>query len=94
MSARTPGERLLDVLKQFGWLPSRCIPHGGHQMSLNIAAGLELGGNESYPDMFQPYGGFPDSLRVEDRHIVITELPGIGFASKSDLITVMRELAE
>ena len=33
-------------------------PHGGHQMSLAIAAGLGLGGNESYPDLFQPYGGF------------------------------------
>jgi hypothetical protein len=32
-------------------------------MSLNIAAGLGLGGNESYPDLFQPYGGFPDSVR-------------------------------
>jgi D(-)-tartrate dehydratase len=64
------------------------------QMSLNIATDLGLGGNESYPDLFQPYGSFPDSVRVEDGHIVITELPGIGFASKSDLITVMRELAE
>ena len=64
------------------------------QMSLNIATDLGLGGNESYPDLFQPYGGFPDSVRVEDGHIVMTELPGIGFASKSDLITVMRELAE
>ena len=57
--------RTLDVLAQFGWSPSRCIPHGGHQMSLNIAAGLGLGGNESYPDLFQPYGGFPDSVTVE-----------------------------
>src|SRR5437660_7848263 len=40
----------LDVLAQHGWSPSRCIPHGGHQMSLNIADGLGLGGNESYPD--------------------------------------------
>ena len=63
-------------------------------MSLNIAAGLGLGGTESYPDLFQPYGSFPDSVRVEDGHIGMTELPGIGFASKSDLITVMRELAE
>src|ERR1700756_5752513 len=86
--------RTLEVLKQFGWLPSRCIPHGGHQMSLNIAAGLGLGGNESYPDLFQPYGGFPDSVRVEDGHIVMPELPGIGFEGKSDLIEVMRELAE
>ncbi|PWC10038.1 mandelate racemase [Brenneria roseae subsp. americana] len=86
--------RTLDVLKQFGWSPTRCIPHGGHQMSLNIAAGLGLGGNESYPDLFQPYGGFPDSVKVEDGHIIMPELPGIGFEGKSDLIKVMRELAE
>jgi hypothetical protein len=35
-------------------------------MSLNIAAGLGLGGNESYPDLFQPYGGFPDGVAVRD----------------------------
>ena len=86
--------RTLDVLERFGWSPSRCIPHGGHQMSLNIAAGLGLGGNESYPDLFQPYGGFPDGVRVEDGHIVMPELPGIGFEGKADLIKVMRELAE
>jgi L-alanine-DL-glutamate epimerase-like enolase superfamily enzyme len=86
--------RTLDVLAQHGWSPERCIPHGGHQMSLNIAAGLGLGGNESYPDLFQPYGGFPDSVRVEDGHIVMPDLPGIGFEGKSDLIKVMRELAE
>jgi L-alanine-DL-glutamate epimerase-like enolase superfamily enzyme len=87
-------QRTLDVLKIHGWSPSRCIPHGGHQMSLNIAAGLGLGGNESYPDLFQPYGGFPDSVRVQDGHIVMPDLPGIGFEGKSDLIKVMRELAE
>lgn len=86
--------RTLEVLDQLGWSPSRCIPHGGHQMSLNIAAGLGLGGNESYPDLFQPYGGFPDGVKVEDGHIVMPELPGIGFEGKSDLIKVMRELAE
>jgi L-alanine-DL-glutamate epimerase-like enolase superfamily enzyme len=86
--------RTLDVLRQFGWSPARCIPHGGHQMSLNIAAGLGLGGNESYPDLFQPYGGFPDGVRVEAGHIVMPERPGIGFEGKSDLIKVMRELAE
>lgn len=86
--------RTLDVLQQFGWSASRCIPHGGHQMSLNIAAGLGLGGNESYPDLFQPYGGFPDTVKVEDGHIVMPDLPGIGFEGKSDLIKVMRALAE
>ncbi|WP_417825876.1 mandelate racemase/muconate lactonizing enzyme family protein [Thalassospira povalilytica] len=86
--------RTLDVLKVHGWSPKRCIPHGGHQMSLNIAAGLGLGGNESYPDLFQPYGGFPDSVKVEQGYITMPELPGIGFEGKSDLISVMRELAE
>src|SRR5215210_6113752 len=87
-------QRTLEVLKVAGWSPSRCVPHGGHQMSLNIAAGLGLGGNESYPDLFQPYGGFPDGVKVENSHIVMPELPGIGFEGKSDLIKVMRELAE
>jgi L-alanine-DL-glutamate epimerase-like enolase superfamily enzyme len=86
--------RTLVVLAQHGWSPARCIPHGGHQMSLNIAAGLGLGGNESYPDLFQPYGGFPDGVEVEEGHIVMPDLPGIGFEGKSDLIKVMRELAE
>lgn len=85
--------RTLEVLEQFGWAPSRCIPHGGHQMSLNIAAGLGLGGNESYPDLFQPYGGFPDGVQVQDGHIIMPELPGIGFEGKADLIRIMRELA-
>ena len=86
--------RTLEVLKVAGWSPGRCIPHGGHQMSLNIAAGLGLGGNESYPDLFQPYGGFPDTVRVEDGYVTMPELPGIGFEGKGDLITEMRSLAE
>ena len=62
-------------------------------MSLNIAAGLGLGGNESYPDLFQTYGGFPDSVRVDHGHITMPDLPGIGFEGKSDLVKVMRDLA-
>jgi L-alanine-DL-glutamate epimerase-like enolase superfamily enzyme len=87
-------QRTLEALKIAGWSPARCIPHGGHQMSLNIAAGLGLGGNESYPDLFQPYGGFPDGCLVEDGHITMPDLPGIGFEGKSDLIKVMRDLAD
>ncbi|WAL83876.1 mandelate racemase/muconate lactonizing enzyme family protein [Pandoraea sp. XJJ-1] len=86
-------ERTLDVLKAHGWSPSRCIPHGGHQMSLNIAAGLGLGGNESYPDLFQPYGGFPDGVKVIEGHITMPELPGIGFEGKRDLYREMEALA-
>ncbi|OZA95912.1 MAG: mandelate racemase [Polaromonas sp. 39-63-203] len=87
-------QRTLDVLKTHGWSPRRCIPHGGHQMSLNIAAGLGLGGNESYPDLFQPYGGFPDGVRVEASHITMPDLAGIGFEGKSDLYAEMKALAD
>ena len=62
-------------------------------MLLMIAAGLGLGGNESYPDLFQPYGGFPDGVRVENGRVTTPEFPGIGFEGKSDLIEVMRELS-
>jgi L-alanine-DL-glutamate epimerase-like enolase superfamily enzyme len=85
--------RTLDMLKEYGWSPSRCIPHGGHQMSLAIAAGLGLGGNESYPDLFQPYGGFPDGVKVVDGYMTLPALPGIGFEGKADLYGEMRGLA-
>jgi D(-)-tartrate dehydratase len=87
-------QRTLAMLRDAGWSWRRCVPHGGHQMSLAIAAGLGLGGNESYPDLFQPYGGFPDGVRVQDSHVVLPELPGIGFEGKSDLRKVMQALAE
>jgi L-alanine-DL-glutamate epimerase-like enolase superfamily enzyme len=87
-------QRTLQAVVAAGWSPARCIPHGGHQMSLNIAAGLGLGGNESYPDLFQPYGGFPDGVQVSDGHIMMPDLPGIGFEGKADLIREMRQLAE
>jgi L-alanine-DL-glutamate epimerase-like enolase superfamily enzyme len=86
-------QRTLQVVQAAGWSPNRCIPHGGHQMSLNIAAGLGLGGNESYPDLFQPYGGFPDRIRVENGFIQMPDLPGIGFEGKADLYAAMRALA-
>ena len=86
--------RILDMLKENGWPPTRCIPHGGHQMSLNIAAGLGLGGNESYPGIFQPFGGFADGIPVEDGYVRLPEIPGIGFEAKDGLFRVMKGLAE
>src|SRR6187397_1717224 len=85
--------RTLEMLKEHGWSPSRCIPHGGHQMSLNIAAGLGLGGNESYPDLFQPFGGFPDGVKVSNSFVTLPDLPGIGFEGKADLYAEMKALS-
>ena len=84
--------RTLAMLKEHGWSPRRCIPHGGHQMSLNIAAGLGLGGNESYPDVFQPFGGFADGTPVEDGYVRMPQAPGVGFEAKANLYEVMKAL--
>ncbi|PYT82473.1 MAG: mandelate racemase [Acidobacteria bacterium] len=86
--------RILEMLKGYGWSPARCIPHGGHQMSLNIAAGLGLGGNESYPGVFQPFGGFADGIPVEDSYVQLPGIPGIGFEANNELYRVLKTLAE
>ena len=85
--------RTLEVVRDAGWSWRRCIPHGGHQLSLAIAAGLGLGGNESYPDVFQPFGGFPDGTGVVDGIVTLPELVGIGFEAKGDLYPIMKALA-
>lgn len=84
--------RTLDMLAENGWSCRRVVPHGGHQMSLNIAAGLHLGGNESYPDVFRPFGGFADDIAVENGHVRLPQIPGVGFEAKSELHAVMKEL--
>jgi D(-)-tartrate dehydratase len=86
--------RTLKMLEEHGWSARRCIPHGGHQLSLNIAAGLGLGGNESYPNVFQPFGGFADKIPVENGTVRLPDFPGIGFEAKADLYRVMAPLAQ
>jgi L-alanine-DL-glutamate epimerase-like enolase superfamily enzyme len=86
--------RILQVLKDNGWSSRCCIPHGGHQMSLNTAAGLGLGGNESYPGVFQPFGGFADNIPVEDSYVKLPESPGIGIETKKELFRLMNTLVE
>jgi L-alanine-DL-glutamate epimerase-like enolase superfamily enzyme len=85
--------RTLRMLAEHGWSARRVIPHGGHQMSLAIAAGLGLGGNESYPGLFEPFGGFADGIPVENGHVRLPELPGIGLEGKADLYRLMAPLA-
>ncbi|WP_285189404.1 MULTISPECIES: mandelate racemase/muconate lactonizing enzyme family protein [unclassified Rhodococcus (in: high G+C Gram-positive bacteria)] len=84
--------RIQSMLKDHGWSSRQCIPHGGHQFSLHIAAALKLGGNESYPGEFQPTGGFADGAVVERSQVGLTESPGIGFEEKAAFYKVLREL--
>ena len=62
--------------------------------SLHIAAGLQLGGNESYPGVFEPIGGFADGVPVVDGRVRPGEAPGIGIEEKAELYRVCRELLD
>ena len=84
--------RFLDALPEMGWSPRRCIPHGGHQFALHVAAGLRLGGNESYPGVFAPIGGFADGVLVNEGRIRLTEDPGIGIERKAQLHEIFNDL--
>jgi L-alanine-DL-glutamate epimerase-like enolase superfamily enzyme len=86
--------RTLEILKQHGWSTRRVVPHGGHQMSLNIAAGLHLGGNESYPGVFQPFGGFADGIAVQGGYVGLPNVPGVGFETKAELFTLMKSVSD
>src|SRR5262245_504008 len=56
--------RTLAMLADNGWSARRCIPHGGHQFALEIAAGLHLRGCESYPSRFSPIRRLSDDQQV------------------------------
>lgn len=85
--------RTLSMLSENGWSARRCVPHGGHQFALEIAAGLHLGGCESYPGVFEPFGGFGQGVPVVDGRVAVGELPGIGIETKPKLYRIFRELA-
>ena len=85
--------RILDALEDYGWPRRRLIPHGGHQLALNMAAGLQLGGAESYPLVFQPYGGFADDIPVEDGYTGLHDTPGLGVELKATMYKELRTLA-
>ena len=82
--------RTLKMIKKYDWSTRQCIPHGGHQFALHIAAGLGLGGNESYPRVFAPFGGFADDTPIENGRVKLPDTPGIGIEKKAELIKVFR----
>ena len=84
--------RTLKMLKDNNWSSTRVIPHGGHQISCNIAAGLNLGGNEIYPSLFQPFGGFPDLSTVMDSYVTFPKFIGMGYENKKKLIDLLSKL--
>jgi L-alanine-DL-glutamate epimerase-like enolase superfamily enzyme len=78
------------ALEAQGWSARSHFPHGGNQMSLALVAGLGLGGCEAYPGVFGSFGGFADGTVVESGHVLVPQLPGIGFEGHSALHALMK----
>ena len=80
------------MMKEYHWSTTRVIPHGGHQISCNIAAGLNLGGNEIYPSLFQPFGGFPDSSKIENSYVTFPNFIVMVYDNKKKLNDLFSKL--
>ncbi|MGN8198785.1 enolase C-terminal domain-like protein [Salinisphaera sp. RV14] len=85
---------LIAATERLGWPRRRLMPHGGHQLALNIAAGLQIGGTESYPAVFQPYGGFADDIPIIDGRVRLPDAPGIGMERKPVMFDALRKALE
>ena len=84
--------RMLEVLETHGFDRRFAFPHGGHLINLHIAAGLGLGGCESYPGVFQPFAGYPDDCVVAEGRIEPADAPGFGLEQKAGLAELIAEL--
>ena len=60
---------------------------------LALTGALNLGGCESYPGVFQPFGGFADDTPIEDGYVSLPDAPGIGFEKKAALYEVLLGLS-
>ncbi|MFT4266333.1 MAG: enolase C-terminal domain-like protein [Xenophilus sp.] len=86
--------RMVQTALRHGVRREHIIPHGGNLMSLHVAAGLGLGGAESYPGLFGAFGGFGREVRVVNGSASLPESPGIGFEEQPDLYRILREAAD
>lgn len=81
--------RMIEVLESHGFDRGCAFPHGGHLINLHIAVGLGLGGCESYPGVFAPFGGYSPGCRLAGGTIAPTDAPGFGLEEKPDLLAAI-----
>jgi L-alanine-DL-glutamate epimerase-like enolase superfamily enzyme len=79
-------------LEAAGHSRTQARPHGGHLINLHIVHGLELGGCEAYPGVFQPFGGYSPGVAVVDGRIAPTGAPGFGLEEKPELRSLIAGL--
>jgi len=55
---------------------------------------MRLGGNEAYPGVFLPFGGFGDAAKLQGGYVDRPKEPGIGLESNARLFEVLAGLVE
>jgi D(-)-tartrate dehydratase len=84
--------KILALFESSGWSRQSFQPHGGHLFSLHLAAALRLGGSESNPHNFQPFGGFQEDSAVTSGTARPPDVPGIGFETRPGLFRMFQSL--
>jgi len=85
--------RMLALMEARGYDRAQAYPHGGHLINLHIAVGLELGGCEAYPGVFQPFGGYPKGCGLGGGLVRPTDAAGFGLEEKDNLRPWLEKLA-
>ena len=85
--------QIIATCEAAGWARRAFWPHGGHLFSLQVAAGLGLGGSEVNPRAFYPIGGLVPAQALIDGAAMPPDLPGIGLESRPDLLRLFNELS-
>lgn len=83
---------MIALMESAGFDRTMAYPHGGHLLNLHVVAGLNLGGCEAYPAVFQPFGGYPPGLAIENGMIGLPDAPGFGLETKPELRRYISEL--
>jgi len=76
---------MVAMLEDHGFDRKFMYPHGGHLINLHIVAGLNLGGCEAYPSVFQPFGGYSAECVIDNGFITLPDRPGFGLDAKAEL---------
>lgn len=88
----TEYQRMLEVLESNGFDRKFAYPHGGHLINLHIAVGMGLGGCESYPGVFQPFGGYSQQCVLGGGNVRPSDAPGFGLEEKIELAPLIAKL--
>lgn len=83
---------IVGAMEASGWPRRAFWPHGGHLVSLHVAAALGLGGSEINPTSFAPFGGLGDRVAIADGRAAPPDAPGFGFETGAALAAALRSM--